>query len=153
MPYRYEIGMYGGSFDPFHIGHLTDIIKASSQCRLLFIVISYSKNRDRFPLEIRRKWINESVFHLSNIRFIDMEDSTTSKAEYDKDEYWKTGAAYIKKQIGCKIDAVFCGSDYKGTNRYESLYGPESEIVYFDRNEIPISSTKIVQNPYACWDQ
>ena len=50
-----------------------------------------------------------------------------------------------------KIDAVFCGSDYLGTNRFESLYSPESEVIYFDRSEVPISSTEIRFDVYKNW--
>ena len=27
---RYKVGMYGGSFDPLHLGHISDIIKAAA---------------------------------------------------------------------------------------------------------------------------
>ena len=29
---KYKVGMYGGSFDPLHIGHIHDIIRAASRC-------------------------------------------------------------------------------------------------------------------------
>lgn len=47
---------------------------------------------------------------------------------------------------------MFCGDDYKGTNRFESLYCPESEIIYFERKEVPISSTEIREWASANWD-
>ena len=51
----------------------------------------------------------------------------------------------------CKpIDVVFCGNDYEGQNIFEKLY-PESDIVYFDRNIVPISSTEIRKNPIKYW--
>ena len=46
---------------------------------------------------------------------------------------------------------VFCGSDYAGTNRFESLYCPESQVIYFDRAEVPISSTDIRMDVYENW--
>ncbi len=72
-----------------------------------------------------------------------VEDKAVSKEEYNTDYYWEKGATDIKNLIGKHIDIVFCGSDYKGTNRFESLYCPESVVYYFDRNEVPISSTDI----------
>ena len=71
---------------------------------------------------------------------------------YNTDYYWENGAKDIKAAIGTHIDAVFCGSDYSGTNRFESLYCPESEVIYFDRREVPISSTEIRFDPYKQWD-
>lgn len=40
---QYKVGMYGGSFDPLHIGHIEVIIKAASQCKKLYVVLSYSR--------------------------------------------------------------------------------------------------------------
>ena len=38
---RYNVGMYGGSFDPLHIGHIHDIIRAAAMCEKLYVVISW----------------------------------------------------------------------------------------------------------------
>ena len=75
-----------------------------------------------------------------------------SKEEYNTDYYWEKGAQDIKDTIGKPIDAVFCGSDYLGTGRFESLYCPESEVVYFDRAEVPVSSTEIREWATAHWE-
>ena len=36
----HEVGMYGGSFNPLHLGHVNNIIKAASICKELYIIIS-----------------------------------------------------------------------------------------------------------------
>ena len=81
--------------------------------------------------------------HLPNVQIILIEDKAASKEEYNTDYYWEKGSRDIKAAIGKPIDAVFCGSDYLGTNRFESLYCPESEVIYYDLAEVPISSTDI----------
>ena len=63
--------------------------------------------------------------HLPNVQIILIEDKAASKEEYNTDYYWEKGSRDIKAAIGKPIDAVFCGSDYLGTNRFESLYCPE----------------------------
>lgn len=135
--------MYGGSFDPLHIGHLHDIIRAASMCEELYVMISWCEGRESTSKELRYRWIYDNVRHLNNVKIILIEDKAVSKEEYNTDDYWEKGAKDIKKCIGKSIDAVFCGSDYFGTNRFESLYEPESEVIYFDRSEVPISSTNI----------
>ncbi len=140
---KYKVGMYGGSFDPLHIGHIHNMIRAAALCDELYIMISWSEGRESTSKELRYRWIHNSVKHLPNVNIILIEDSATSKEDYNAANYWEKGAQEIKERIGKPIDVVFCGSDYYGTNRFESLYSPESEVYYFDRSEVPISSTEI----------
>ncbi|MFR1807611.1 MAG: AAA family ATPase [Pygmaiobacter massiliensis] len=148
---KYKVGMFGGSFDPLHIGHIHDIIRAASVCETLYVVISWCCGRESVQKETIYRWILYSTKHLHNIEIILVEDKAGSKEDYNTDFYWQNGALDIKKKIGKKIDAVFCGTDYLGTNRFESLYKPDSEVVYFDRHEVPISSTQIRFDPYEQW--
>lgn len=152
MMYRYKVGMYGGSFDPLHIGHIHDIIRAAAMCEELYVMISWCEGRESTSKELRYRWILNSTRHLPNVKIIMIEDKAVSKEEYNTDYYWEKGAQDIKDTIGKPIDAVFCGSDYLGTGRFESLYCPESEVVYFDRAEVPVSSTEIREWATAHWE-
>lgn len=149
---KYKVGMYGGSFDPLHVGHIHDIIRAASICEELYIMISWCYGRESTSKELRYRWILNSTRHLPNVKIILVEDEAVSKEEYNTDYYWEKGAADIKNAIGKPIDVVFCGTDYLGTNRFESLYCPESDVVYFDRSEVPISSTDIRTWALGNWD-
>lgn len=145
-----KVGMYGGDFNPLHIGHISNIISASAMCEKLYIIICCNEKRDTIKKELKYRWVLNSTKHLNNVKIALLEDNAVTKDTYD-DSYWKKGAKDIKSIIGEKIDIVFCGSDYKGTNRFELLY-PESEIFYFDRNNIKISSSDIRNNPFKYWD-
>ena len=143
----HKVGMYGGSFDPLHLGHVNDIIKASSMCQELHVILSYSLNRDSVHYKQRYQWLVEVTKELENVFLHAIEDGDDSKSTYN----WELGAENIKDSIGQDIDVVFCGSDYQGTGRFEALY-PESEIVYFDRDIVKISSTEIRENLIDFWD-
>lgn len=144
--------MYGGSFDPLHIGHIHDIIKASSICEELYVIISWCDGRESTSKELRYRWILNATRHLPNVKIILIEDKAVSKEEYNTNYYWEKGAKDIKNAIGKPIDVVFCGDDYYGTNRFESLYCPESKVIYFERKEVPISSTEIREWASNHWD-
>lgn len=142
-----NVGMYGGSFDPIHMGHVNQIVKASSSCKELHIVLSYSKSRDKLDYKQRFQWLVEVTKDLENVSLHVIEDSQESKETYD----WEYGANEIRKAVGKRINVVFCGSDYKGTNKFEQLY-KESKVVYMDRGIVDISSTQIRNNPYKYWE-
>lgn len=147
---KYKTGMYGGSFDPLHIGHIHDMLRAASICEELYIVICWCEGRESTSKELRYRWVYNNVKHLPNVKIIMVGDTAISKEVYDTDFYWEKGAEDIKNAVGKKIDAVFCGSDYLGKNRFEPLY-PESDVIYFDRKEVPISSTEIRFDVYENW--
>jgi len=148
---KYKVGMYGGSFDPLHLGHIHDIIRAASVCEELYVIISWCEGRETVCKELIYRWIYNNSKHLHNVTILMLEDKAVSKEEYDSDYYWEKGANDIKNLIGKPINAVFCGSDYKDSGRFEGLYCPESEVIYFDRSEVPISSTELRDDIYENW--
>lgn len=145
---RYDTGMYGGSFNPLHLGHLDCIIQAANLCRELYIVLSIGRSRDEIDGRIRYRWIYQLTRHIGNVRILTLEDDAPSKTAYSED-CWQPDADRVKAQIGKKIDVVFCGSDYDENSFWNRCY-PDSELYVFPRNGI--SSTGIRKNPYACWD-
>lgn len=144
----YNVGMYGGSFNPLHQGHVSCIIQAANQCNELHIILSHGENRNEINLRVRYRWLYILTKHIGNVKIHVIEDTADSKENYTS-EYWKADSEKIKKMIGKKIDVVFCGDDYNDESFYATCYN-ESKIYYFKRDGI--SSTKIRSNPYKYWD-
>lgn len=144
---KYKVGMYGGSFNPLHLGHVNNIITASNLCEKLYLVLSVTSDENEIDHRERFMWLKNITSEMDNVEVFEIFDKNTSKDTYD----WETGASDIKKYINAPIDVVFSGDDYKGKNRWEQLY-PESEIYYIPRENINISSTEIRENPYKYFE-
>lgn len=150
------IGMYGGSFNPLHNGHVHCIKEALSQWDVLHLVIGDLPGRDIVPYAEKQKWF-ESLFQcdISSGRLVlhRLIDTTVNKEDYTIFR-WLRDSFIIKNEIGCHIDKVFCGDDYKTSkdsqiNPYIVCY-PGSEVVYLSRNEVPISSIEIRADIEKC---
>ena len=145
--FKYKVGMYGGCFDPLHLGHINNILQASAMCETLHLMLCYNKVRDRIDYRLRYRWLLDTCKHLPNVVIHCIEDTDDTKASYD----WQKGATAIKQAIGTEINIVFAGSDYQNGSLFKELY-PQSEIWYFSRAVVPISSTEIYNNPMKYWE-
>ena len=145
---RYKVGLYGGSFNPLHLGHIDCLIQAANMCKELYVVLSIGNNRQEIDSKIRYRWLYQISKHIGNVKIITLYDDAKTKAAYNK-KYWLKDAENVKAQIGKEIDAVFCGSDYDENSFWKKCY-PKSKLFILKRNDI--SSTKIRKNPYKYWD-
>lgn len=155
----HKVGFIGGKFLPLHQGHVSAITKAACMVEELYVVLSYSDQRDQslcqscsfpyIPSDIRLKWLHQLTKDMENVKVIAVEDEATSDESYD----WERGAFEIKQKIGKPIDMVFSSED-----SYEPIFAklyPESKHILLDpeRTLFPISATKIrTKGAFACWE-
>lgn len=146
---RFNVGLYGGSFNPLHMGHVDAIIQAANMCKELYLVLSVGTKRDEIPELLRYRWLYQLTKHIGNVSILTIYDACESKAQYS-DDIAINDAIKLQEQIGKPIDVVFVGDDYNQDSFWAKAY-PKSQIYYFKRNGI--SSTKIRENPYEHWDE
>jgi glycerol-3-phosphate cytidylyltransferase len=129
---KYEVGYTTGVFDMFHIGHLNILEKAKNMCNELIVgvssdeLVSYKHKKAIIPFEERIKIVE-------SIRYV---DKVVGQYSMDKMEAWQK----------YQFDAMFVGSDWKGTEKWLELerqfLAIGVEIKYFDYT-VGTSSTQL----------
>ena len=115
MMEKYKVGYTTGVFDMFHIGHLNILKKAREQCDYLIVgvstdevVQSYKNKTPIIPFE-------ERIAIVQELKCVDRAVPQTSM---DKMEAWKK----------YHFDALFHGSDWKGSDMYNKMIEEFSEV-------------------------
>lgn len=88
----YKIGMYGGTFNPLHLGHVNDIIMAKNQCEKLYIPVSISNDSKEIDAKTRIMWLKNITEEMENVEVFPIYSNNNSKDTYD----WNKGVADVK---------------------------------------------------------
>ena len=128
---KYKVGYTTGVFDMFHIGHLNILRRAKEQCEQLIVGVTTDElcyaRKQKYPIICEA----DRVAIVEAIRYV---DQVVPQSDMDK--------LRAVKELGA--DAVFVGSDWKGTEawqRYETEFAEVGcSVVYLDHTD-GISST------------
>ena len=123
---KFKIGYTTGVYDMFHIGHLNILKRAKEQCETLIVGVTTDdlcfKRKHKYPI------INEHdrLTIVAAIRYV---DRVVFQSDMEK----------IRSVKELNADAVFVGSDWKGTdtwNQYEKEFAKVGcTVVYLDHTE------------------
>ena len=123
---KFKIGYTTGVFDMFHIGHLNIIQRAKAQCDYLIVGVTTDelcmKRKNKLPIihESERMAIVEAI------RYV---DRVVPQVDMDK--------ISAVKEYG--VDAVFVGSDWRGTAAWEQYEKDFAKVgctvVYLDHTD------------------
>lgn len=123
---KYKIGYTTGVYDMFHIGHLNILKKAKAMCDYLIVGVT----TDQLSVQRKNKkpviCEQDRVEIVKSIRYVDRVE-----LQEDMDKF-----SAVKKY---GADAVFVGSDWKGTpawDNYEKQFAEVGcEVVYLDHTD------------------
>ena len=130
---KYKIGYTTGVFDMFHIGHLNILKKAKEQCEYLIVGVSTDEVVKNYKNKLPIIPFEQRCEIVSAIKYVDEVVPQTSMNKMD---------AYKK----LKFNAIFHGSDWKGSEMYNKIIDEFSEVgvdIVFLPNTDGISSTMI----------
>ncbi|MBO7309826.1 MAG: adenylyltransferase/cytidyltransferase family protein [Clostridia bacterium] len=123
---KYKIGYTTGVFDMFHIGHLNILKRAKEQCEYLIVGVTTDslceQRKNKLPIICQA----ERVEIVESIKYV---DKVVLQSDMNK-------LSAVKE---LKADAVFVGSDWKGTPtwlEYERQFAHIGcEVVYLDHTD------------------
>lgn len=129
---KYKVGYTQGVYDLFHIGHLNLLNNAKKHCDYLVVGVNsdelVKKYKQKTPIisEHDRAEIVKNIKSVDEVIIVDTLDKT-------------------KIHDFVKFDAVFIGSDWKNTPRWqkteEDLKKIKCDVIYLDYTEGVCSST------------
>ena len=130
---KYKIGYTTGVFDMFHIGHLNILKRAKEQCEYLIVGVSTDEIVESYKHKTPVIKFEERMAIVEAIKYV---DKVVPQTSMDKLEAYKE----------LKFDALFHGSDWKGSNMYDKIVKEFAEVgvdVVFLPHTDGISSTII----------
>ena len=112
---KYKIGYTTGVYDLFHIGHLNILRRAKEQCEYLIVGVSTDEIVEEYKGKRPVVPFDERIEIVKAIRYV---DEVVPQTSMNKMEAWEK----------IHFDALFHGSDWKGSHMYDDIEKKLKEV-------------------------
>lgn len=151
---RFDVGMYGGKFLPFHLGHRYCVETAAKECRTVHVILFCNgSDEERILRERPEEWLSAEE-RIERMKFICREASKdaevipsvidcSSLRLPDGEEDWDAETPLVREIVGNVLNAVYSSEESYG--EYFGRAYPEAvhRLVDVERIRYPISGTMI----------
>lgn len=151
------IGVFPGKLMPFHRGHLAAILKASTMCDKLYVVVCGNDEETEelsvsklIPLKLRATWVSKELSNMSHISVIVLDETKYNIPRFPNG--WEQWAEALKRTVPEKFDIIFGNEESYRESHEKYLSGVEYRTFDVGREEFKISGTEIRNNPIKHWD-
>lgn len=141
-------GLVIGKFMPLTKGHIRLIEFAAKNCDKLIVAVCSLKSE---PIDghLRSDWVKKHFYNNHHIKIVHITREDLPNSSESNRYISKVWAEYLK-ELYPEVNIIFASEKY---GEYVAEYmNAECKLFDVERKTIPISATKIRENPFKYWD-
>jgi cytidyltransferase-like protein len=137
-------GMFNGSFDPIHKGHVAALKIAAQECDNLIVLVSQNKaKKPMIPLDVRKNHVEDSLFKagIKNFSVVTTNSYSTDVMMRFRPDIWFKG---IRNGDDRKLEeSTFKAMCEEMDSFYPGFKNPELFLIESEKEFLSFSSSKI----------
>ena len=114
---KYKVGVYAGSFNPPHIGHMTQLEDTLKYCERTHLLVRYNEGVDLTDWETKEEWFRKLTEKFGGRIIVHKMSSGKIKSKKYRLNTVREGFRKLTEVTGEPIDVMFAGEDYRGLKR------------------------------------